>query len=216
MTESNFIEIITHRPKFTGRFLSITDFNLVYKLQEQVCRELVNSKNVVVLGCEHSDVITLGRRADLSEVFQNDQLPVVRSTRGGLATIHSRGQLVIYPILNLHEHGLSVKRYVSLLLETSVELLEFYGVKSWIDLKQVGAYTAQGKIAFCGIEIKNRVSLHGISLNISNNLDLFKLISPCGLQNSKMDRLQNHTDSELDLQALFSQWSSLFQEKLNI
>lgn len=216
MIESNFIEVIANRPSFTGRFIDLTDYDLVYKLQEQISQELLHSKNVVVLGCEHRDVITLGRRAEESEVFQNGTLPVVRSTRGGLATIHSRGQLVIYPILNLREHGLSVKKYVNILLETTAELLAFYGIKSQVDLKQVGVYTAQGKIAFCGIEIKNRVSLHGISLNISNDLELFKLISPCGLQNSKMDRLQNHTDSELELQALFGQWSSLFQEKLNI
>ena len=216
MIESNFIEIITNYPKYTARFIELTDYDLVYKLQEKLSQELLHSKNIVILGCEHRDVITLGRRAQESEIFQKGVLPVVRSTRGGLATIHSRGQLVIYPLLNLREQGLSVKHYVKILLETTQELLAFYNVKSTVDLQEVGVYTTHGKIAFCGIEIKNRVSLHGISLNISNDLKLFQLISPCGLQNSKMDRLQNHTDSELDLQSLFGQWSSLFQEKLNI
>ncbi len=216
MIESNFIELILKRPKFLARFIDLTDYDLVYKLQEQVCQEIQHTKKIVLLGCEHRDVITLGRRAQDSEIFHNTVLPVMRSTRGGLATVHSRGQLVIYPHMNLREQGLSVRGYVQLLLETTQELLEFYGVQSQIDLKQVGLYTSEGKIAFCGIEIKNRMTMHGVSLNVSNNLDLFKLISPCGLQNSKMDRLQNHTNRRLSLHDLFGQWSSLFQEKLNI
>jgi len=214
--ESNFIEVIASRPKYTARFIELTDYGLVYKLQEQISDGLIHSKSIVTLGCEHRDVITLGRRAQDSEIFKSGILPVVRSTRGGLATVHSRGQLVIYPLLNLREHGIAVKKYVTILLETTQELLAYYRVSAKVDLQQVGVYTALGKIAFCGIEIKNGISRHGISINVSNDLDLFQLISPCGLQNSKMDRLQNYTDSELDLRTLFGQWSSLFQEKLNI
>lgn len=214
--ESNFIELISKGPSFLAQFTELSDYELVYKLQEEICQEIQHSKKIVILGCEHNDVITLGRRAENSEIYRNDILPVIRSSRGGLATIHSSGQLVIYPHLNLRAHDLSVRGYVELLLKTTQGLLQLYGVSSEVDLKQVGLYTKLGKIAFCGIQIKDRMTMHGISLNVFNDLELFKLISPCGLANSEMDRLQNHTSRKFELRTLFSQWSSLFQDKLNL
>ncbi len=216
MIESSFTEISENNSGYTARFIELSDYQLVFQLQEKISQKLANSKNVVILGCEHQDVITLGRRAEPTEVFQNGILPVVRSTRGGLATIHSRGQLVIYPLFNLREHDISVKKYVTLLLETTQKLLQLYGISSKLDLQKVGLYTSVGKIAFCGIEIKNHVCLHGISLNVSNDLHLFQLISACGQQNSTMDRLQNHSSRQLDLCVLFGQWSSLFKTQLKL
>ena len=193
-------------------------------MQEELVSQIAQTKNIAVLGCEHADVITLGRRTTANEIFNSSVLPIVQSTRGGLATIHSRGQLVIYPILDLRQNNLSVKSYIELLMDTTTDFLNIYEIPTAKDMKKVGLYTDAGKIAFCGVEIRQRVALHGISINISNDLNLFKLINPCGLQNFEMDRLQNHvdhvqlhsSDSGFDLSLLFGQWSSLFQQRLNI
>jgi lipoyl(octanoyl) transferase len=217
-TESNFTSpIVTN-------YLGCQDFSSVFNLQEVTASRVSQTNQVIVIGCEHNDVITLGRRALAKEILNSGTLPIVHTTRGGLATIHSRGQLVIYPILDLRQNNLSVKGYVELLLDTTTDFLNLYNVTTAKDMKQVGLYTEQGKVVFCGVEIRRRVSLHGISINVSNDLNLFKLISPCGLENSRMDKLQNYSpknhlgeiDPNFDLNLMFRQWSRLFQDRLNI
>lgn len=204
-----------------SNYLGCQDYSAVFKIQESIASHVSQTKKIMLLGCEHPDVITLGRRASGKEIFNPDVLPIVQSTRGGLATIHSRGQLVIYPILDLRQQNLSVKGYVELLLDVTTDFLNIYKIPTAKDMKQVGLYTEKGKIAFCGVEIRQRVSLHGISINISNDLNLFELISPCGIHHSAMDKMQNHihdvqfhtNESGFDLNLLFGQWSSLFQDR---
>ena len=57
MIESNFIELILKRPKFLARFIDLTDYDLVYKLQEQVCQEIQHSKNPSLREVDRLDII---------------------------------------------------------------------------------------------------------------------------------------------------------------
>src|SRR5688572_22148805 len=63
---------------------------------------------------EHPPVITLGRRTEDGELHLPDDVGVelVETDRGGKSTYHAPGQLVCYPILDLHRHGKDVKAYV--------------------------------------------------------------------------------------------------------
>jgi lipoyl(octanoyl) transferase len=81
-----------------------------------------------------------------------------------------------------------------------------------LDSEAIGLYTAHGKIAFCGIQIRNGISLHGISLNVRNDLSLFQQIVACGVQNAPLDRLQNY-DVNLTLEELFNRWIQLFRQE---
>lgn len=199
------------------RYLGLIDYQEAYDLQlrlHQLIQE--NSKNAIVLGLEHKAVLTLGYRAEaLNEIVGGlTELPVVRTQRGGLATIHSEGQLVIYPILNLKAQGFGVRELVQLLLQTTQECLKQFQVESFLDDRQIGLYTSHGKIAFCGLQIKNGISLHGLSLNVSNDLSLFSQIVACGIKQQQMDRVVQH-NTHATLEKVFQIWSEIFKARMN-
>ena len=221
-TELKFTNSLLQLPASLGasieyRYLGLIDYQEAYDLQlrlHQLIQE--NSENAIILGLEHKAVLTLGYRAEEEKeiVGGSVQLPVVRTQRGGLATIHSEGQLVIYPILKLKSLGFGVRDLVQLLLQTTQECLLHFQIESFLDDQQVGLYTAQGKIAFCGLQIKNGISLHGLSLNISNDLSLFSQIIACGVKQQQMDAAVLH-NKDVTLQKVFQIWSDIFTDKIS-
>lgn len=181
-----------------SQYLGLIDFDRALELQHQYHAKVsLNDDKSYILGLEHPTVMTLGLRAhkaDLSDFCSTPfPYPVHKISRGGLATIHNPGQLVIYPIVNLKAQKLSVKGFVeSLFLATQKTLLEL-GIESTIDLcDQPGVYTSKGKIAFCGLQIKEGITLHGLSINIANDVSLFSGIESCGIAASKIDSVAKH------------------------
>ncbi len=209
MTESKSIS-----SPFEAAYLGSFDFRKSVGLQDDLLKLALRTNSNFVIGLEHPAVLTLGHRAEFAhEVLIPSPLPIERVSRGGLATVHSEGQLVIYPVLNLRELNLGVRDYVCLLLKTTNELLRSLGVDSFIDEKAVGVFTKTGKIAFCGVQVKNGVSQHGISLNVRNDLALFNSIRSCGVAEPTFDRLCEY-DVNMTLQEIFSRWLEIFKSRL--
>src|SRR3954449_6309816 len=80
---------------------------------------------------EHPPVVTLGRRTDEEELHlpEGTEVEVVETDRGGKSTFHGPGQLVAYPILDLHRHGKDVKQYVRNLEEALIGTLAAVGLE---------------------------------------------------------------------------------------
>jgi lipoate-protein ligase B len=135
---------------------------------------------------EHPPVATLGRRGVPDEVFDKD-LPVFAIERGGKATYHAPGQLVIYPIVHLGEGRRDVRAWVQCLEGLVIEYLRSCGIDAHIRAEHPGVWTASGKkVASIGIAVTQWVSLHGIALNVDVELAGFHRIDPCGLGASVM------------------------------
>lgn len=194
-------------------YIGTIEYRKAYELQRNLWSLAKDKHQISIVGLEHPAVMTLGRRIKDINAINNQGLPVVQSTRGGLITVHSQGQLVIYPIVHLRQLKLSIKEFVFLLLRTTREVLLMYGLETYQDEKNVGLYTDFGKIAFCGLEVKDGISLHGISINISNDLDLFSKITSCGVSNLKTDRLVNY-NSDVTLRDFFNRWSAQFKKNI--
>ncbi len=137
---------------------------------------------------EHKPVLTMGKNAQSSyvlmqsEELKNRGIDLQHIDRGGEVTAHMPGQLVIYPILPLQRLKLAPKVYVERLLETVISTLREFGIEGRVDPDYPGVWVGQSKICAIGIRIKERVSLHGLALNIDNDLSLFEAIVPCGIQ----------------------------------
>lgn len=184
-----------------SQYLGLIDFDKALELQYQyhakVADKNQSENKSYILGLEHPTVMTLGLRAHKADVnsfcVKPWTYPIHKISRGGLATIHNPGQLVIYPIVDLKQHGMSVKGFVQSLFEATQKTLHELKINSTIDLcDQPGVYTAQGKIAFCGLQIKNGITLHGLSINIANDILLFSEIQSCGVSAPKIDSVANH------------------------
>lgn len=166
-------------------------------------------------------MITLGRSAIPEEEIkvQIDSLDDLniqcyKVDRGGHATFHSPGQLVIYPILKLSSHGLTVRDYLCALQETTIEFFKQSGIKTHAKDDSPGIYTDKGKIAFFGIRIKKGVAFHGLSINVSNEMEDFSLIRSCGLNSESFDQMSFYGVSD-SLEQLFLHWVRIWDSYIN-
>lgn len=166
----------------------------------------------VVLGFESEPVITCGVRAgDEDLVLNHAQIAAAgfeihRVDRGGQATIHNPGQLVIFPIVNVRAIGVRV--WVERLAEVTAKTLFDFGVESEWRSDQPGLYTSRGKIMACGVRIRQGVSTHGIAINVSNRLSDFGVIRACGISSAPIDRMgEGHA-----LEDIFNVWCRNFHE----
>ncbi|MFK8138564.1 MAG: lipoyl(octanoyl) transferase LipB [Bdellovibrionales bacterium] len=187
--------------------------NLQLNYMEDVKKDL---SRWFLLSVEYQPLITLGRRLSQSPELEKWKIPkhdVVFTDRGGEATIHNPGQLVIYPIFHLPSYGFTVKSYVHQLEACLISLLESYGISGHRVCQRPGIFTDRGKIASIGIRVQRGISKHGLSLNVCNDLKNFKKISCCGVEQSTVDSMENYVSS-LDLNLVNSKFQKILIEKI--
>lgn len=166
---------------------------------------------VVLLVCEHSPtVITLGRHGNPESIIASSahlkqrHIEVIRTTRGGDATVHFKGQLVIYPILWLKAFNLGVKAFVSTMETSVITALAQFGITA-LTLDHLPGIWRQShgehrKIAALGFAVQKGLTCHGLAINITDDLSAFAYIKPCGLAQdspygvcSVLDSLPSHS-----------------------
>lgn len=188
-------------------------------IQDQAYELVKSTELPVVLGFEYYPVVTLGKRSDIgidlntsAEDLKRAGVDLVSIDRGGQATLHSPGQLVIYPLVPLKKLNLGVRDFVLSLEEATVNWLASKKIKAQLG-EEAGVYTENGKIGFVGIRVDRGISKHGISINVNNDLDLFKSIRPCGVELRSLDSLDKH-GVQIELKTAFKEWSEYFTERL--
>lgn len=166
--------------------LGIIEYEKAIRLQNRIVEDRKQAKiGDVLLLLQHPPVITLGKSGKAQNVLAPQALSernirVISTDRGGDVTYHGPGQLVIYPILDLRSHGLSIPGYVWNLEETAIRLLARYGIRAGRIEKLRGVWVDNEKIAALGVHLSHWVSKHGLALNVNTDLDPFGLINPCG------------------------------------
>jgi lipoyl(octanoyl) transferase len=142
-----------------------------------------------VLFCvEHPDVLTLGKHATEADLLvthdslQKEGVHFEQVDRGGKITAHMPGQIVMYPILPLALLKLSPRQYICRLESAMIKTLAAFSLQANRHPEYPGVWWEGKKIGAVGVRIKNRISLHGISLNVNNSLGLFHKIIPCGIK----------------------------------
>jgi lipoate-protein ligase B len=88
---------------------------------------------------------------------------------------------VLYPVLHLGERGLGVAGLVQALLTAASETAAYYGVVAQPDPERPGLWVHGRKLAAVGLAVKQRVSLHGLAMNVNTRLEDFTLIRGCGM-----------------------------------
>ncbi|MDX8394052.1 MAG: lipoyl(octanoyl) transferase LipB [Mariprofundales bacterium] len=166
--------------------------------------------------CEHDPVYVTGRRGVINTVNKKLPAPFIISDRGGETTFHGYGQIMLYPIINVRKRLIHVKRYVWLLEESCIKLLQKLNVNAHRKFGMPGVWVADAKIAALGVRITKGIALHGMALNIHTDLKYFSYINPCGLGKA-MCRLQDlnpniipDMTTEMQKSALARQWGELF------
>lgn len=148
-------------------------------------------------------VITVSRRKTsrkhlvaTPELLEREGVEVHETDRGGDITYHGPGQLVAYPILDLNKLRLNLHAYLRFLEQIVIDTCAEFGVAAHRDVCATGVWVGGdpatqtescpgpaggAKICAMGVRVRRWVTTHGLALNVTTNLDHFKLIVPCGL-----------------------------------
>lgn len=185
------------------RDCGVMRYGKVLREQQDLCKQRQEDKicNTVLL-VEHEPVITLGARKSENKLLAGEQelkkkgIEVVKVGRGGGTTAHNPGQLVVYPIVKLRSLGLGVNEYVRELESIGIEVFEYFGVKCGRRKGYPGLWVGERKIGSIGVQVKRGVTLHGMALNINNDLSIFANIVPCGIEKVVMTSLIKETGGE--------------------
>lgn len=165
---------------------------------------------------EHDPVITLGANKPVNTVLcAPPGVAVVQTDRGGGATAHNPGQLVVYPVVALRALGFGVKAFVAWLLELGRELLADYGVAATCRSNPLGLWVGERKIASLGIHVSRGVATHGIAINLDNDLRLFTAIVPCGLSGVAMTSAAEETGRPVDMDAAMARMAGRVTDALS-
>ena len=194
---------------------------LQQKLVELRQREEISDQLLLL---EHPAVITLGRGGDASNLLAPPQLLAEQrvrffeTTRGGDITYHGPGQIVGYPILHLGEGNRDVRKYVTKLEEVLIRTVAEYGITAERIEGKRGIWVGSNKIAAIGVRIARWVTSHGWALNVSTNLEHFRLITPCGIQGMGVTSIERETGRSVPLsevrQVLASKFAEIFEREL--
>jgi len=184
-----------------------TQYRPMLDLQlELVEQRIAGQIDNTVLILEHFPSLTLGANKtknillESEENLADDKIDIIDIRRGGGATAHNPGQLVMYPILNLKSLRLGIADYIRQLEETGIQLLKTLDITAERSKGNPGLWIGEKKIASLGVKVKRHVTYHGIAINLNNDLSIFKNIVPCGIQNVTMTSAKEQTGNQVDIQ----------------
>ena len=139
---------------------------------------------------EHPPVFTQGLNGKSEHLLHYDNdIPVIKTDRGGQITFHAPGQLIIYVLFDLKRAKLGVRALVTLMEQAIIEYLQQLGISATARADAPGVYVNNQKIASLGLKIRKQKSYHGLALNVDMDLSPFKQINPCGLTTIQMTQI---------------------------
>lgn len=138
---------------------------------------------------EHPSVFTQGQAGRAEHLLAPGDIPVVQSDRGGQVTWHGPGQLVVYLLVDCRRRGVGVRPLVSAMEDSIVAWLGARGITAAARADAPGVYVDGAKIASLGLRIRRGCSYHGLSLNVTADLEPFARIDPCGMTGLAVTRL---------------------------
>lgn len=157
-------------------------------MQERLVRERIRDGIPdTLLLLWHPPTLTLGRRGRREHLLvdearlEEEGIEVHLSSRGGDVTAHGPGQWVLYPILKLTRNEMGAHGYLHALEEIALGTARRFGLAAYRREGMAGAWCDRGKFAAIGFKFTRWVTMHGLSLNVDNDLGLFDLIVGCGL-----------------------------------
>jgi len=149
---------------------------------------------------EHNNVVTIGRSGDINnllvskKILHEKNIEFYETDRGGDITFHGDGQLIGYPIIRLDDPK-KVVPFVRKIENVIIDTLAELSIKAFSKTDDTGVWTKEGKIASIGIKVSKWTTLHGFSLNISENTNGFDFINPCGSSEEHVVSIQQYDET---------------------
>ncbi|HEY7128689.1 MAG TPA: lipoyl(octanoyl) transferase LipB [Nitrospira sp.] len=202
-------------------------YSAAWSLQQQFHAGRVsgNRPDTLML-LQHLPVYTAGRRTKSVHLkpdvasSSDPQIPVVMVNRGGSVTYHGPGQLVAYPILALSPYASGARTYVHMLEEVLIQTLQAWDIAGHRLIHAPGIWVhdhrGEVKIASIGARIDRGVTLHGLALNVSNDLIPFLRIVPCGLEGCQMTSMREISGTPVSVHLVAEEFAKIFSTMFQV
>ena len=170
--------------------------NAISLLEERLNEIIEKRGDELIWILEHKDVYTAGVSYKNNELLDKS-IKLVKTNRGGKITHHGPGQLVFYFVIDLNKREKNIRKLITSVENTIIDTLKEFKINVFADRKNIGIWYKRKfnnkikfeKVAAIGIKVKKWIAYHGFSINISNNLDAYKKIIPCGIKDKEVTNL---------------------------
>ena len=179
-----------------------------------------------ILVVEHPAVYTLGKSGHQENMLCTEEYlkslgaEFYHIDRGGDITFHGPGQLVCYPIIDLDAAGLGVRRYIEALEQAVIDLAAEYGIECHRSEGASGVWVTQGarlvKLCAVGVRASHGVTMHGLAMNVSTDLNWFHLINPCGFTDRGVCSLSSLTGRTVTMEEVKPKFIDYLTKNLNV
>ncbi len=155
-----------------------------------------NSKELIWI-LEHHDVYTAGTSYNEDEIIDKS-IKIFKTNRGGKITYHGPGQLICYFVIDLKKRKKNIRNLITTIEKTIIDTLLYFKIETFADKENIGIWFKEKdqikKVAAIGVRVSKWIAYHGFSLNISNDLQKYKSIIPCGIRDKEMTNLKTIKD----------------------
>lgn len=180
------------------RRLGLVDYEPTWREMQAFTDNRDDSTQDEVWLLQHPPVFTQGQSGKAEHVLAPGDIPVVQVDRGGQVTYHGPGQIVAYPLIDLHRRKLGVRKLVNLIEQSIIDVLNQHDVDGQRLEGAPGIYVDGAKIASLGLRVRKGRSFHGLAFNIDMDLEPFGRINPCGFQGLQVTQLSAFEPVELE------------------
>lgn len=186
----------------------------------------------VILMVEHPPVYTLGKSGHAENLLiPRAALEALGARffhidRGGDITFHGPGQLVCYPILDLERLSIGLRDYINALEEAVIRTVGRYGIEAGRIAGASGVWLGTGitprgtgrprKICAIGVRSSRYVTMHGLALNVSTDLDWFSRINPCGFTDRGVASIERECGRNVPMDEAKTLLANFLSEILNV
>jgi len=184
------------------RSIKPVEYNEAMKILEERLENVANKDDKELIWfLEHNEIYTAGTSFNKSDILDKS-INFVKATRGGKITCHSPGQLVCYLVVDLKKRNKDIRKFIITLENSIIDTLKEFNINSKSDRENIGIWIDHNneykKIAAIGIKVRKWIAYHGFSVNIDNDLNLFKKIVPCGIKDKKVTKLKEISNIHFD------------------
>ena len=163
-------------------------------LEDRLSLVFHNKNKELIWTLQHNEIYTAGTSYKESEIL-NKSIKIIKTNRGGKITYHGPGQLICYFVIDLRNKKKDIRNFVCIIEKTIIQTLKDFNIDAFADRKNVGIWIKNNKkvekVAAIGIRVSKWIAYHGFSININNDLNKYKNIIPCGIEDKGVTNLKS-------------------------
>ena len=173
-------------------------FDAINYLESRLLKIHEKKEKELIWTLKHNEIFTAGTSYDEKEIIDKS-IKIIKTNRGGKITCHGPGQLICYFVLDLRGKK-DLRKFITTIEKTIIQTLKYFKIETFSDKDNIGIWYKKNnkinKVAAIGIRVRKWIAYHGFAINISNKLNQYKKIIPCGISDKGVTNLKEINDQD--------------------